>query len=270
VIYVTLSDSPAATDTAFLEETIRAELTQAIPARFNPVYLKFRRSAASGPLLRRAQWLGQHDRKLDRVCEPKNIDFKPTPVIGMSIGPEQIRDAASLGGFVRVGGQLYAMSALRTLLSPSDFCLFPPFWSPPLGCFLFAGEGVAVSRKGGLCAMLPRQLAFLLSELPRQSDVTNTVCWTDAFKKAIDAHHFQVLHPAELDLPEPTDHNVRSYDIGSVSLGASSGALRRSLTFQGMDSQEGKVEMDWYVELEFVDTPFFFFRAVSGVVMLPG
>jgi hypothetical protein len=37
-----------------------------------------------------------------------------------------------------------------------------------------------------------------------------------------------------------------------------------------MDSQEGKVEMDWYVELEFVDTPFFFFRAVSGVVMLPG
>ena len=107
-----------------------------------------------------------------------------------------------------------------------------------------------MSRKGEFCAMLPRQL-------PRQSDVTNTVCWTDAFKDAIDAHHFQVLHPAEPDLPEPVDHNSRSYDIGSVFLGANAGSLRRSLTFQGMNSQEGKVEMDWYVELESVDTLFF-------------
>ena len=140
VIYITLSgSSPVTTDTASLEATIRAELTQAIPARFNPVYLKFRRSAASGPLLQRAHWWGRHDGELDRVCEPKNVAFKPTPVMGMSIGPEQIRDAASLGGFVMVGGQLYAMSALRMLLSVSDF-VYSPFWSPLSSCFLFVGS----------------------------------------------------------------------------------------------------------------------------------
>jgi hypothetical protein len=86
--------------------------------------------------------------------------------------------------------------------------------------------------------------------------VTNAVCWTDAFEDAIDARHFQVLHPAGPDLPVPMDQNTEWYDIGCVFLGATSGMLRRSLTFQGMDSQEGNVEMDWYVELEFVDGPF--------------
>jgi hypothetical protein len=146
VIYITISGSPVTTDTASLEATIRAELTQAIPERFNPVYLKFRRSAASGPLLQRAHWYGRHNGELDRVCEPKNVAFKPTPEIGMSIGPEQIPDAASLGGFVVVEEQLYAMSALRMLLSFSDFVYPPPFSA----VFFFCGEGVAVSRKGEL------------------------------------------------------------------------------------------------------------------------
>jgi hypothetical protein len=70
-------------------------------------------------------------------------------------------------------------------------------------------------------------------------------------------HHFQVSHPAEPDLPEPVDHNVRSYGIGSVVLAANSGALRRSLTFQVMVSQEVCVELDWYVEHYLLDTPFF-------------
>jgi hypothetical protein len=83
-------------------------------------------------------------------------------------------------------------------------------------------------------------------------------------------HHFQVSHPAEPDLPEPVDHNVRPYSIGSIVLAANSGALRRSLTFQGMDSQEGRVEMDWYVELEFVDTPFFFLLGRLRSCYAPG
>jgi hypothetical protein len=144
VIYITLSGSPVTSDTASLEATIRAELTQAIPERFNPVYLKFRRSAASGPLLQRAHWWGRHERDPDRVCEPKNVAFKPTPEIGMSIGPEQIPDAASLGGFVVVRGQLYAMSALRMLLSLSDFVYLPP--PPFLAVSLLRGGRGGVSE----------------------------------------------------------------------------------------------------------------------------
>ena len=45
------------------------------------------------------------------MCEPKNVTYNPEPVVGMSIGPAQGQDAASLGGFVRVGPDLYAMSA---------------------------------------------------------------------------------------------------------------------------------------------------------------
>lgn len=68
-----------------------------------------------------------------------------------------------------------------------------------------------------------------------------------------------MLHPAE------PDQNTRSYSVGTVVLGAKPKTLRRSLTFQGMDSQEGNVEMDWYVGFGFVDAPF---SAVSGGVML--
>ncbi|KAK4041986.1 hypothetical protein C8A01DRAFT_44964 [Parachaetomium inaequale] len=106
VIYITLSTDG---DTTTLEQTVRAELARAVPEQFNPVYLKFRKGG-----LRRSTstWWGQQDAgEEDAVCAPKNVTYKPTPVIGMSIGPSQIPDAASLGGFVRVGSELYAMSA---------------------------------------------------------------------------------------------------------------------------------------------------------------
>jgi hypothetical protein len=48
VIYITLSGDA---DTAALEQTIRAELGMAVPERFNPVYLKFRRGG-----VRKSQW----------------------------------------------------------------------------------------------------------------------------------------------------------------------------------------------------------------------
>ncbi|KAH6628277.1 hypothetical protein F5144DRAFT_492650 [Chaetomium tenue] len=84
VIYITL---PADMDTAVLEPAVRGELARAVPERFGPVYLKFRKGD-----LQRSQW-----------C--------PEPIVGMSIGPAKGIDAASLGGFVRVGPNLYAMSA---------------------------------------------------------------------------------------------------------------------------------------------------------------
>jgi hypothetical protein len=48
VIYITLSGDA---DTTALEQTIRAELGMAVPERFNPVYLKFRRGG-----VRKSQW----------------------------------------------------------------------------------------------------------------------------------------------------------------------------------------------------------------------
>lgn len=102
VIYITL---PADMDTAALEPAVRSELEHAVPERFNPVYLKFRKGD-----LQKSQWWGDGG-TADSVCEPKNVTYKPEPVVGMSIGPTRGLDAASLGGFVRVGQNLYAMSA---------------------------------------------------------------------------------------------------------------------------------------------------------------
>lgn len=48
VIYITL---PADMDTAALEPAVRSKLEQALPGRFNPVYLKFRKGD-----LQRSQW----------------------------------------------------------------------------------------------------------------------------------------------------------------------------------------------------------------------
>jgi hypothetical protein len=116
VIYITLSTEG---DTTSLEQTVRAELARAVPEQFNPVYLKFRKgglrrsvtttTTTTTTTTAAATWWGAGEE--DAVCAPKNVTYKPTPVIGMSIGPSQIPDAASLGGFVRVGSELYAMSA---------------------------------------------------------------------------------------------------------------------------------------------------------------
>ncbi|KAK4200578.1 hypothetical protein QBC40DRAFT_173528 [Triangularia verruculosa] len=103
VIYITLSDY---VDPSF-EETIRNELAVAVPSRFNPIYLKFRRG---GPQ-RSGMWWGQSKEQTDYICEPRNITYRPNPIIGISIGPVQVSDAASLGGFVKIGSELYAMSA---------------------------------------------------------------------------------------------------------------------------------------------------------------
>ncbi|KAK4181401.1 hypothetical protein QBC36DRAFT_366921 [Triangularia setosa] len=103
VIYITLNDyvNPS------FEETIRTELANAVPSRFNPIYLKFRR----GSPRKSGVWWGQEKGDHDYICEPRNITYRPDPIIGISIGPVQVPDAASLGGFIKIGSDLYAMSA---------------------------------------------------------------------------------------------------------------------------------------------------------------
>ncbi|KAK4659939.1 hypothetical protein QC762_114720 [Podospora pseudocomata] len=103
VIYITLSDH---VDSSF-EETIRTELAHAVPTHFHPIYLKFRRG---GPQ-RSGMWWGQERGDHDDICEPRNITYRPAPIMGISIGPVQVADAASLGGFIKIGSELYAMSA---------------------------------------------------------------------------------------------------------------------------------------------------------------
>ncbi len=70
-----------------LEATIQAELAQTVPSRFQPLTLQVRRGS-----MRRSNttnsWWGENQR-----CEsglsvaPKNVAYRPSPVIGMSIGP---------------------------------------------------------------------------------------------------------------------------------------------------------------------------------------
>lgn len=105
VIYITLAGP---VDSEF-EQTIRDELSRAVPARFNPLYLKFRKGSVQKT--GRDSWWGREKGESDSVCEPRNITYCPNPVIGVSVGPIRVPDAASLGGFVRVGQDIYAMSA---------------------------------------------------------------------------------------------------------------------------------------------------------------
>ncbi|KAK3335452.1 hypothetical protein B0T19DRAFT_447108 [Cercophora scortea] len=104
VIYITLTDGA---DLDF-EQLIRGELTRAVPSRFNPVYLKFRKGS-----VQKSSWWGRGQGEKDTVCEPRNISYREFPMIGMSIGPVRVPDAASLGGLIRVGGELYGMSAFH-------------------------------------------------------------------------------------------------------------------------------------------------------------
>jgi hypothetical protein len=52
------------------------------------------------------------------------VAYRHFPVIGMSIGPTQLPDAASLGGFVKVGPNLYAMSAFHVFEDSIKGCHF--------------------------------------------------------------------------------------------------------------------------------------------------
>ena len=137
VVFITLSggassditntdtDNDTSTPLPLLEATIQAELAQTVPPRFQPLTFQLRRGSprkSNTTNSRREEaegvtntWWGETEGVAqDSVCEPKNTTYRPSPTIGMSIGPAGMRDgAASLGGFVRVRGNLYAMSAFH-------------------------------------------------------------------------------------------------------------------------------------------------------------
>jgi hypothetical protein len=71
VIYITL---PADMNTALLEPAVRLELEHAVPERFNPVYLKFRKGD-----LQRSQWWYVHESSHSRPPL-----FSPTPFLALS------------------------------------------------------------------------------------------------------------------------------------------------------------------------------------------
>jgi hypothetical protein len=56
---------------------------------------------------------GREGGEKDSVCEPRNISYREFPLVGMSIGPVGAHDAASLGGFVKIGPQLFALTAFH-------------------------------------------------------------------------------------------------------------------------------------------------------------
>ncbi|KAK3693627.1 hypothetical protein B0T22DRAFT_45581 [Podospora appendiculata] len=104
VIYITLTEGA---DIDF-EQLIRVELSRAVPSMFNPVYLRFRKGS-----VQKSSWWGHGQGERDSVCEPRNIAYREFPMIGMSIGPVKVPDAASLGGLIRVGSEMYGMSAFH-------------------------------------------------------------------------------------------------------------------------------------------------------------
>ncbi|KAK3940545.1 hypothetical protein QBC46DRAFT_260698 [Diplogelasinospora grovesii] len=104
VVYVTISD---AVDSEF-EQNIKDELARSVPSRFGPLYVRFRKGH-----VKKSGWWGKEEGGKDSVCLPRNSGFRKDPSPGMSIGPVCVPDAASLGGFVRVGTELYAMSAFH-------------------------------------------------------------------------------------------------------------------------------------------------------------
>ncbi|KAK4460959.1 hypothetical protein QBC42DRAFT_179653 [Cladorrhinum samala] len=108
VIYITLAGF---VDSKF-KQMVHDELSRVVPARFSPLYLKFREGSVEKTA--REPWWGNEEGKRDSVCEPRNITYCQNPVIGISVGPISSQDAASLGGFLKVGGQQYAMSAYHT------------------------------------------------------------------------------------------------------------------------------------------------------------
>ena len=50
------------------------------------------------------------------------MTYRIPPVMGISIGPVKVRDAASLGGFIKVGSDLYAMSAFHAFEDSVKAC----------------------------------------------------------------------------------------------------------------------------------------------------
>ncbi|KXX76062.1 hypothetical protein MMYC01_204979 [Madurella mycetomatis] len=126
VIYITLAagNTPGDAASSRLEHTVRAELARAVPERFSPLHVEFGRGGPQRSNHSASRWWGEKDKgELDGICKPKNVAYHATPVIGMSIGPARVRDAAaSLGGFVQVGSQLYAMSAFHAFEDSIETC----------------------------------------------------------------------------------------------------------------------------------------------------
>ncbi len=127
-----------------LRHTLREGLAERVPAPFQPLRLSVHDCSGSGGVVERCHspatsslpsvasssergeggarlWFGgqaaayfgapRNPNDIDRVCDPRNAVFSPRPVMGMSIGPLRIDDASTMGGYVRVGGVVYGMSA---------------------------------------------------------------------------------------------------------------------------------------------------------------
>lgn len=88
-----------------LQDRIREELARKVPPRFRRTHLKFRQGEVV-----RSNWWGTDKENLDPVCEPKNNGFQAVPTLGMSVGPRCSSVAGSLGGFIKLGDDLYGMS----------------------------------------------------------------------------------------------------------------------------------------------------------------
>ncbi len=131
---ITSNDTDTSTPSPLLEATIQASLAQTVPPQFQPLTAQFRRGSTRRSNTTNSRsgdaegfnnsWWGETEgMNQDSVCEPKNVTYRPSPIIGMSIGPAGIHDgAASLGGFVRVGSSLYAMSAFHAFEQAYHAC----------------------------------------------------------------------------------------------------------------------------------------------------
>jgi hypothetical protein len=91
-----------------LEEKIRHEVANTMPARFHPVHVHFCQGN-----LQKTSWIGSKDGPTDDIGEARNITFRDSATIGMSIGPSQMHDVASMGGIIQVESDMFVMSAFH-------------------------------------------------------------------------------------------------------------------------------------------------------------
>ncbi|KAK1750209.1 hypothetical protein QBC47DRAFT_278165, partial [Echria macrotheca] len=105
VIFITTDASTSA-----MEDEIAIRLGDIISPKFAPVWLKLQQGGVEKSVHEETT-----DDEPDRVCEAKNLTYRPVPCIGASIGPEHRREAGTLGGFLEVGHRRYAVTAFHVL-----------------------------------------------------------------------------------------------------------------------------------------------------------
>lgn len=258
VIYITLAadNTPGDAASSRLEQTVRAELARAVPERFSPLHVEFCRGGPRRSNRSASRWWGEKDKgERDGVCEPKNVTYRTTPVIGMSIGPARVRHAAaSLGGFVQVGSQLYAMSAFHAFEDSIETCHLQVDHpaKPDLPLISPAGAGPRPYSIGNLASWSRRgklrpSLTFQGADFPQESTMVE-MDWcligpVAEGKNFVSVPSFRKDYVVAVQNTATVEGNTEVYAMARTS----GYSLGFTSDVPGLQKISGHVRREWYV-----------------------